>query len=175
MTGSQVGRAVVDLVAAYYRKRAELRHDNACLCGVCKHIDDLDLKVVIHRGPILHYRVNHLENLGGLPVIMARRLLKNAIGRNRYILMTDAAAEDITLPFVTVTQHHKEIYNDLGEIAFSVHSFKPDALVPDDNADQFSSAVARLKGALHKLGENAATLKTAAGSPFRHRAEQRDK
>lgn len=173
VAGSQVGKTVVDLITAYYRMRAELRHDNACLCEVCRHIDDLELKVIVHRGPTMHYRLDHLEDLMGLPVIMAHRLLKNSTGRNRYILMTDAAAEDITLPFVTAAQRHTEYYDGLGEIALRVHDFEPDALIPDDNADQHSLGLAQFKDAFNKLGENAATLRRAVGSSSPHRADER--
>lgn len=165
VTGSQVGLAVVDLLNAFYQKRAELRHDNACPCDVCRHIDDLDIKVVVHRGPAVRYVLKDLEDVVGLPVIAAHRLLKNSLGMDRYILVTEEAVDDIALPLEPVEQRYIERYDDVGEIPFRVYGFQPSVLFDDEGADQLGPVAGRMRDAVRKLAQNARTLGRGGVAP----------
>ena len=158
VTGDQVGLAVIDLLNAFYQKRAELRHHNACPCDACRHIDDLDIKVVVHRGPVVRYVLKDFEDLVGLSVIAAHRLLKNSLGMDRYILVTEEAADDIALPLVPLKQRHIERYDDVGEIRFCVYGFQPSILLDDESMDQHGPISVRTRDAVRKLAENARTL-----------------
>jgi hypothetical protein len=42
VTGDAVAEAVVSLVGAYYRKRAELVARNLCPCEACSHLSPTD-------------------------------------------------------------------------------------------------------------------------------------
>ena len=94
-SGARVAGAIQSMVEAFYGKRTALRASNLCPCEACQHIDDLDIKVVVHRGPMLHYRLQGLQDLSGLAVIEAHQLLKNSLGLQRYVLVSEAAASDI--------------------------------------------------------------------------------
>jgi len=157
-TGNQVGLAIVDLLNAFYQKRADLRHHNACPCDVCRHIDELHIKVVVHRGPALRYVLNDFEDVVGLPVIAAHRLLKNSLGMDRYILVTEEAADDIALPLEPLKQRHIERYDDVGEIPFRVYGFQPSILFGDEGVDQHGPIAGRMRDAVRKLAQNARTL-----------------
>jgi hypothetical protein len=163
VAGDRVGRAILDLLTAYYRKRAELSHENSCPCMACRHIGDLDIKVIVHRGPILHYSLKGFEDLSGLAVIVAHRLLKNAVGMSRYILVTEAASEEVSLPLVRAREGHRESYDGVGEIAFDVYDFDPQTLVSEEAAERRRPVAAKTRDLLHKLGQNAHTLGRSMG------------
>ncbi|MDH3281111.1 MAG: DUF2652 domain-containing protein [Gammaproteobacteria bacterium] len=115
-SGPIVAAAVRDMVTSFYRKRAELLAGNLCPCEACKHITGLDLKVVVHRGDIVRYRLRGLEDLSGIAVIEAHRLLKNSVGRDRYVLVSEAAAGDVRLPWNLAPEQHREHYDGVGEV-----------------------------------------------------------
>lgn len=121
-SGSSVAVAVHDMVTAFYRKRDELLASNLCPCEACKYIPELDLKVVVHRGDVLRYRLRGLEDLSGMAVIEAHRLLKNSVGRDRYILVSEAAAEDIGLLWGLAPDKHREHYDGVGEMSCDLYS-----------------------------------------------------
>jgi len=171
-TGNQVGLAIVDLLNAFYQKRADLRHDNACPCDVCRHIDELDIKVVVHRGPALRYVLNDFEDIVGLPVIAAHRLLKNSLGMDRYILVTEEAAVDIALPLEPLKQGYIERYDDVGEVPFHVYGIQPSVLLDDEGVDEQGSIGGRMRDAVRKLAQNARTLGRREGAqPLEQAAE----
>lgn len=164
VTGSEVGLATVDLLNAFYQRRAELKHDNACHCEACSHIDDLNLKVVLHRGTVVHYVLDSFEDLSGFSVIAAYRLLKNSLGLDRYILLTEAAAREIDLPLVVEKERHIERYDDIGEIAFRVYGFELSSEAGARETDHHGPIAARTRDAVRKLAENARTLGKALGA-----------
>ncbi len=121
VSGSGVAAAVQDMVTAFYRKRDELLAGNLCPCEACEHIPGLELKVVVHRGDIMHYRLRGLEDLSGMAVIEAHRLLKNSVGRNHYVLVSEAAAENVRLHWELEPEKHRESYEGIGEVACDLY------------------------------------------------------
>jgi len=164
VAGSQVGLATVDLLNAFYQRRAELKHCNACHCKACSHIDDLHLKVVVHRGPVVHYVLDNFEDLTGFSVIAAYRLLKNSLGLNRYILLTEAAGAEIDFPLMVEKERHTERYDDIGEIAFRVYGFELSPEVSARGTGRHGPIAARTRDAVRKLAQNARTLGKAIGA-----------
>lgn len=80
--------------AAFDQRRGALAGARShCQCGACVNIDALSLKALLHYGDVAHKRVRGLHELAGEPVILIHRLLKNAVGAPRYVLMTDAYRE----------------------------------------------------------------------------------
>lgn len=171
-TGNQVGLAIIDILNSFYQKRTELRHDNACPCEVCRHIDELNIKVVVHRGPAVRYALKDLEDVVGLPVIAAHRLLKNSLGMDRYILVTEEAANDIALPLEPLKQRYVERYDDVGEISFRVYGFQPSILFDDEGADQQGPVAGRMRDAVRKLAQNARALGRRGVAPSSEQAAE---
>ena len=91
--GCDLGSTLVRLLATFYARREALQRSNLCPCNACQHIGDLDLKIVVHRGPVLRYHLGAFHELGGLPVIAVHRLLKSNLQLARYLMITEAAAE----------------------------------------------------------------------------------
>lgn len=59
-----------------------------CDCQVCQSLVNLRLKFVLHRGRVGVYRIRNFEKIAGLDVVVAHRLLKNAVPEPEYVLVT---------------------------------------------------------------------------------------
>ncbi len=151
-SGPSIAAAVRDMVTAFYHKRAELLAGNLCPCEACKHITELDLKVVVHRGDILRYRLRGLEDLSGMAVIEAHRLLKNSVGRNRYVLVSEAAASDVRLTWERAPEQHQESYEGVGEVRCDLYPLEEEPVPVSD------VTLSRVRDLAGKLASNVQTM-----------------
>jgi len=163
VSGDRVSLVVVDLLNAFYAERLKLQDDNACPCHACQHIDNLNLKVIVHYGPLLHSKLKTFENLSGMAVIAGKRLLKNSLAMDRYVLVTDAAARVINLPLPVIVDEHREIYDDIGSIGARVYGFEPEQMFVELKSERRVPLPAQMRDAMRKLVENARTLRQSAG------------
>lgn len=95
-------------------------HQRFCNCSACKSVANLTLKVVAHYGEVTKYAVKEHKKIFGKDVIVIHRLLKNSLGQNEYVLMTDQlvkADEDINDPSWVTMKRGMETY-DAGEVQF---------------------------------------------------------
>ena len=94
------GTRVLETLGATYQGFVESRTraipSSDHMCTACPAVVDLDLKFVLHRGPVVRQSVGSGSDLLGPAVNVAHRLLKNTvrsrIGSRPYLFMTDAAA-----------------------------------------------------------------------------------
>ncbi len=116
------GDSVLDQLQAVHRafhaRRAVATKAADHVCTACPAVSTLDLKMVLHRGPVVRQRMGGSTEVLGPAVNIAHRLLKNTVqaqlGYRPYLFLTDAAAEALGLPQVG-TEHHEE-YPDVGSI-----------------------------------------------------------
>jgi len=103
---------------AFRARRWDARSARDHVCTACPVVSNLDLKMVLHRGPVVRQTVGSRSELLGSAVNVAHRLLKNTvasrIGYRPYLLLTDAAADGLGLPEVGLS--HREDYPDVGPI-----------------------------------------------------------
>jgi Protein of unknown function (DUF2652) len=158
LQGKELGAALVDLLTAFYGKREQLQKSNLCPCKACGHIGDLDLKIFVHRGPVLRYRLGGFYELSGLPVIAVHRLLKSSLALTRYLMVSDIAVQHCRLPENFAAQSHIESYEGIGEVASRVYAFDPADLPKIVSAGPVVSRKARGRDMLRKLLVNAQTL-----------------
>jgi class 3 adenylate cyclase len=85
------GPLLMRFVEAFRRRRDVLVSSSLCACEACGSIAHLRLKVVVHTGRALFYRIHGSEELAGPDVILVHRLLKNAVPSHEYLLLSDAA------------------------------------------------------------------------------------
>ena len=81
----------------------------------------LDLKVIVHCGEYVAHEVAGRQQLHGLDVIRAHRLLKNSVwertGIRAYALFTEAAVDAMGVPDVLAgAPRHVETSAELGDI-----------------------------------------------------------
>lgn len=132
-TPEQVSNAVAALLRAFYLRLAELERSNLCRCDCCQHLGDLDLKAVVHRGPVTAYRLDRFTELSGMPVIVTHRLLKNSAQTPRYVLVTRTAGE-LAPQFPGEPQDTVEHCYDVGEVACTLQPFERSDVAPVDEA-----------------------------------------
>jgi class 3 adenylate cyclase len=156
LNGDQVARRIAAILAAFYRRRDELRHANLCTCSACSHIDQLDLKVIVHSGTVLSYDLGGRGELSGVPVIVAHRLLKNTLGLTRYVLVTDAAHQEVKPALQCEPSRHPQLCEDIGEVTVYVYAFEPGGLLLGGAAA--ADLGARADDTLRKLRSNLQAL-----------------
>jgi hypothetical protein len=60
-------------------------------------MNNLKLKVIAHYGKALKYQISGHAELSGIDVIIVHRLLKNTISVNKYVLVSQAAQEQLMI------------------------------------------------------------------------------
>jgi len=116
-----IGAKLIRLFEAFSSKVAELSSSTTCTCTACTHVQKLRLKVVVHSGEALFHKVFEFEELAGVDVIIAHRLLKNSINADQYLLLTEAAQKDLELPSEIKLDKGKESYDGIGNIGIGVY------------------------------------------------------
>jgi len=129
-----LGARVLRFFHVFANKVSELTLSSFCKCGACKNIERLQLKVVMHSGRCAFYEIAHLTELSGVDVIIVHRLLKNSAGMSEYVLLTEAAQQDLRLP-LTLLSKGEETYDGIGAVTTYLYSSpeKP-TYVPDPSA-----------------------------------------
>ena len=74
---------------AFEQRKAEMVKDVMCDCGACSAVGGLSIKAVLHCGEVTLRKVRKFEELSGMSVITAHRLMKNHVPVKEYILVTD--------------------------------------------------------------------------------------
>ncbi|MBK1669739.1 hypothetical protein CKO28_17010 [Rhodovibrio sodomensis] len=118
----EVEQALLRLFRAFYQRRRALIRSNLCPCAACRHINELELKAVVHRGPVTSYRLGDFVELSGIAVVVVHRLLKNSVNYPRYVLVTDAAGAMIP-SFTASGERVRESDRDIGVIDCHVYPF----------------------------------------------------
>jgi hypothetical protein len=104
--------------AGFRRLQREMAADESCSCNACRSIGQLRLKVVGHYGTFLQQTVGGRAQAAGRDVVLAHRLLKNAVsGPLEYTLLTRAAVEYMQLdPARAGLAPHVEQYEYFGDV-----------------------------------------------------------
>lgn len=148
---SRVGQAVANIMQAFYHRRDELARENICHCEVCDHIAELELKIVIHHGEVLKYRMGPLEDVTGEAMITAHRLLKNRIDGHRYVLVTEPASFLVQLPDEWDRNSYADAFEGIGETASHVFTFDLSSLSPAPASERATIALRTTKDLPRKL------------------------
>ena len=82
---------------AFFEEKQQILESGICSCDACKHIDDLDLKVFVHRGEAARFSFRGSIDHFGTDVIILYRLMKNNVEGDRYVMVTDAARDSVSL------------------------------------------------------------------------------
>ncbi|WP_420405933.1 DUF2652 domain-containing protein [Nisaea sp.] len=118
-----LGETAIAILSAFYRERAALKASNICPCRACTHMDDLDIKIFVHRGEAARFRFNDSTDLFGTDVIVLHRMMKNSVGSPRYIMVTEAAAGRIALPDGLAARAVEEQVEHIGAVRGQVFEF----------------------------------------------------
>ena len=116
------GEKLILFFDAFHEKLHELGGHASCPCGACSNLHALKLKIIVHSGEALFYRIHHFNELAGSDVILVHRLLKNSAATNEYLLMTESAYVDIEFPCQLPVEEGSEHYEHLGQVKTFVYS-----------------------------------------------------
>lgn len=83
------------MFTAFHRYLKRYDSERICRCGACSTAINLNLKFVVHSGPVKQIKTGNRAKLHGKTVILAHRLLKNQIKSKAYILFSDAFSDSI--------------------------------------------------------------------------------
>ena len=137
-------RARIDrMFAAFDRRIAELIASNTCPCAGCTSVQMLRLKMVVHSGSALFYRLDRFAELSGFDVILVHRLLKNSVAGDEYVLLSEAARNDLFAPEETMFEQGEERYDDVGTILTFV--YRPRSARTDIAISTFGNGFQRWK------------------------------
>ena len=146
-TRRPIGQKLLLFFEKFSDKLYELKESNTCQCNVCTHVDMLNLKIIVHSGRALFYRLDRFVELSGVDVIIVHRLLKNSLKSDRYILMTEQGNRDIAIPQNLTTKKHREEYETIG----TINSIIIYPHVSDDYFHNYSSLSIKAKYMMKKM------------------------
>lgn len=137
-----LGSKLLVFIASFMAKLKELDRRSTCNCPACSNLDLLRLKIVVHSGEALFYKLDRFEELSGLDVIIVHRLLKNSVMARQYILLTTAAHQDLEFPKTIHFQPGVEEYDDVGLIETWLYELPEQPLSHEPSAhDQHLSSL----------------------------------
>ncbi len=117
-----IGGQITAMFRSFAASIGEMASSAICKCEACSTIDRLQLKAVVHSGEAVVTRGGAAPDLQGVDVIVAHRLLKNSVPGHEYLLLSEAARSDVTLPDGTELVPGREHYDEIGEIRTLVAS-----------------------------------------------------
>ena len=106
----------------FRRRLRDIGQASSCDCNSCNLVATLDLKLVLHHGPVVRQKIAGHEELVGSSVVVVHRLLKNHVidegGPRAYALYTDAtlAAMGVDDPAAAGLTRHAEAFEGVGEV-----------------------------------------------------------
>jgi len=143
----EIGDKLIEFFGVFSDKINELTESNMCKCDACMHIEKLNLKIVVHSGSALFYKIDKFSELSGVDVIIVHKLLKNSVRSDRYILVTESVLDIIKFPQNIRFEKSREDYEEIGKIG--TYIYFPDN---DKGFDQGYSALSfKIKNMVIKM------------------------
>lgn len=138
-----------------------------CTCGACRNLEELRLKIIVHSGRAVYHTIAGLPQIAGTDVILAHRLLKNSVPSNEYLLMTDAAYQDLGREMEGPFVPGEEDCEGIGRVKTWVKRMDPAR--EEARAALFSKTDAELEGeATASMDQMAAGFWTAIVEQWKH-------
>ncbi len=117
------------LFQVFEERLLEIGVYSVCKCDACVEVGDLKLKIIAHSGEALVTLVGEFPTLSGVDVITVHRLAKNSVPEDEYMLLTEAAYQDLALPPGAEVRESSEQY-DTG--TFKTYIYLPEVEVDFD-------------------------------------------
>lgn len=155
-----VGRTIMQILGAFYSERRRLISSNICPCAACQRIGDLELKVFVHRGQASRFKFRGTVDLFGTDVIILHRLMKNGVQGDRYVMITDAAADAVALGDSDVSYEVEEHVPHVGTIHAKIYELGEDSVAELSQMEQ-KEPLSSMADTFRKLRENLRSIKIA--------------
>lgn len=124
------GRALPTVLAgafaAFKEQRLLLAREDGCACRACRDVPGLNLKLIAHHGRFVRQTVGGRSRVAGPDVILVHRLLKNSLGADAYLLLTEPALARARVdPVASGMRRHLVSYPYLGEVPCFIADLEP--------------------------------------------------
>jgi hypothetical protein len=121
--GEQLIRQVLGFFGAFKARQQALikAGEGGCFCDACCNIGALQLKAILHAGPVVVKRVRQLEELAGGEVILAHRLLKSSLAAKEYLMVTEKFYEVGGGVPDQKPAPHTDTFEEIGEVKTLVY------------------------------------------------------
>jgi len=134
-----------------------------CGCAICRHADQLGLKIIVHVGTAVFHRIADRPQISGPDVILAHRLLKNGVAESEYLLLTEAAFAAMGEHLPYEFEQREETYEGFGTVPIRVRRMGDDLLAARDalfalDEDHLRAAVAQYTHSLTWRGHWASAV-----------------
>lgn len=129
-TLADIYRQVEGFFRGFRNKQKELmsRGAGGCACDACQHIEKLNIKAVMHYGPVILKHVRQFEELAGEAVILIHRLLKNSVPADAYMLFTKDVYEVLYPATLAELDAYIEHYDHLPPCEVYAYIHEPEPL-----------------------------------------------
>jgi len=117
----EIGQRLIEFFEVFTDKINELSESNTCMCNACTNVDKLNLKIIVHAGTALFYKIDKFSELSGVDVIIVHKLLKNSVRSDRYILISEKAFDLIKFPQNIKFEKSKEDYAEIGGVGTYIY------------------------------------------------------
>ncbi len=161
-----IGETVMCIFRAFFQERKRLAEANICVCRACRHINQLDLKIFVHRGRAARFEFRGTVDHFGTDVIVLHRMMKNSVSGHRYVMVTEAATDSISLPGAFETFDVEEHVEHVGGISASVFVID-DATVAELSNSAPEPPLSALAETSRKLQSNLRSIKAEGSGMWR--------
>lgn len=161
-----IGETVMSIFRAFFQERKRLAEANICLCRACRHINQLDLKIFVHRGQAARFEFRGSVDHFGTDVIVLHRMMKNGVGGHRYVMVTEAAADSISLSCAFEVHDVEENVEHIGNVRARVFD------IGDDTVAELATSspeppLSAIVETYRKLQENQRSIRAAMSQLLR--------
>lgn len=122
---AQVRAKLPRFFAAFVEGMSLAAEATPCACSVCRDAGTLKLKLIVHSGTAVFHSIGGRSLVSGADVILAHRLLKNAVPGTEYLLMTESAYRDLGRDMEGDFQPGEEHYEGFGAVKTFVQRNSP--------------------------------------------------
>lgn len=113
---AQVRKKLIRFFEVFLEGMVAMTEASPCGCAVCRNVDQLKLKVIVHTGRAVFHTIRGSPQLAGTDVILAHRLLKNSVQSHEYLLMTESAYRDVGREMDGKFLNGEETYDGFGSV-----------------------------------------------------------
>ena len=131
-TLEEVSQKLDRFFEAFIARTGAVIESTPCPCAICRNSNQLGLKIIVHVGEAVFHEIAGRSQVSGPDVILAHRLLKNSIEGNEYLLLSDAAFEQMGEHLAGPFDSHEESYEGFGRVPVRVRSLEEAFLAARD-------------------------------------------
>ncbi len=113
---SVASQKIFQFFEVFRRRLDEIVNSNMCRCSACDGAQRLRLKIVFHIGNVVFFSIAGFHKPSGPDVILAHKLLKNSIGLDEYLLMTEEAYAHLRKYSDVSVERGVETYEEIGRV-----------------------------------------------------------